>query len=224
MASSPPAEPEEVSRSFAAFLDWVLPIEGDALDAGTGRGRVAFVMAPRARRIVAVDRDGAAIQAAQEEAGRRGLRNVKFCVADAEQVRLVDLNDGTPYLLATAHLFLSLPLLSRLREALAPGGSIVARGFAADHWKEAGGSRFNLEEADVRQALSFQSFFVRRWENERQARNFASEADARTFLRDRSLLGRWEADGRWERWRQRSEGSRFSLTESFLTFWARGPG
>src|SRR5438105_1587806 len=60
--------PSGVSDRFWALLG-AEPLAGrDVLDVGTGAGRVALALAPYCRRVVGLDRDGAAL----EEARRRG--------------------------------------------------------------------------------------------------------------------------------------------------------
>lgn len=55
----------------------------DVLDIGTGNGRLAFDVAPHARRVVGVDPSEGGIRVARETAERRGLRNIEFRVGDA---------------------------------------------------------------------------------------------------------------------------------------------
>lgn len=55
----------------------------DVLDIGTGNGRLAFDVAPFARRVVGVDPSAEGIALARDIAERRGLRNVTVRVDDA---------------------------------------------------------------------------------------------------------------------------------------------
>ena len=57
------------------------------IDIGTGVGRLAFDVAPLARRVLGVDPHEEAIREARERARREGLTNVEFRVADARTLR-----------------------------------------------------------------------------------------------------------------------------------------
>jgi ubiquinone/menaquinone biosynthesis C-methylase UbiE len=60
----------------------------DVLDIGTGNGRLAFDVAPYARRVVGIDPGEQAIRDAREEAARRGLGNMEFVVGSAQKLAL----------------------------------------------------------------------------------------------------------------------------------------
>src|SRR5262245_41407039 len=55
------------------------------LDVGTGTGRLALHLAPRARRVLGIDIDAGALVEARRRARRAGYANVLFIVADAER-------------------------------------------------------------------------------------------------------------------------------------------
>lgn len=209
------------SPLFREHLDRLLPLVGDALDLGTGTGRVALHVAPRVRRAIGVDIDGGAIQAAQEAAGRQGIRNVKFYVADAETVGFKTFNDSEPYELITAHLFLSVALLRRAFDALAPGGRLLVSGLSSNHWKQAGGSRFNLDAETVRAEAEAAGFGIEYLGLEEAVEEFPSAEAAKAHLKERRLWVKWSEDGRWDQWKStfRREGRR--LTESRLLLQAR---
>lgn len=213
----------EWSPGFRRHLDEILPVAGDALDLGTGTGRVALHVAPRARRVVAVDIDGAAIQAAQEAAGRLGIRNIKFYAADAERVAFLDLNDGSPYELITAHLYFSLPLIDRAFHALQPGGHFLSYALSQRHWREAGGSRFNVDPPDVTQAFTRTGFDVKDLRLEEFVHVFDSTDEAKVHLKERRVWAQWSQDGRWDRWKSTFRSGSRRLTESRLLAWARKP-
>jgi ubiquinone/menaquinone biosynthesis C-methylase UbiE len=58
----------------------------DVLDIGTGTGRLAWLIAALARSVVGVDPDADAIREARREARSRGLRNVRFVAAGAQEL------------------------------------------------------------------------------------------------------------------------------------------
>ncbi len=55
----------------------------DVLDIGTGTGRLAFDVAPYARRVVGIDPSEGSVRVAREKAAERGLSNIEFAVGDA---------------------------------------------------------------------------------------------------------------------------------------------
>src|SRR5262245_17538268 len=73
-----------------AMLDDLLvrasPERGGLLDLATGPGRIALDLAPRFRRVVAVDLEPEMIAVAQRRAEGRGIRNVEWRVGRAEGV------------------------------------------------------------------------------------------------------------------------------------------
>lgn len=58
----------------------------DVLDIGTGNGRLTWLVATIARSVVALDPDTDAIAEARREARARGIRNVRFQVAPAQDL------------------------------------------------------------------------------------------------------------------------------------------
>lgn len=62
----------------------------DALDLGTGGGHVAFLLSPRARRVVAYDLSESMIATTMAEAARRGLGNIAGQRGPVEQLPFAD--------------------------------------------------------------------------------------------------------------------------------------
>jgi len=60
----------------------------DVLDIGTGNGRLVWLIAPTARSVVGIDPDADAIRDAKRELRVRGLRNIRFAVAPAQDLGL----------------------------------------------------------------------------------------------------------------------------------------
>lgn len=56
----------------------------EIVEIGCGDGRLTFQYAPRARRVVALDANGAEIERERAEAHRIGVRNVRFIARPAE--------------------------------------------------------------------------------------------------------------------------------------------
>ena len=104
----------------------LLPREGDALDLASGSGRHAIWLAEQGYRAMAVDRDGAALDALTQEALSRGL---------TIRTRIVDLEGGQSFLepdafdvIVVVH-YLHRPLFPALRRALKPGGVLIYETF-----------------------------------------------------------------------------------------------
>ncbi|HEX7126331.1 MAG TPA: methyltransferase domain-containing protein [Thermodesulfobacteriota bacterium] len=179
-----------------------IPLRGAlALDVGTGRGRLAFVLAARASRVVGADRDAAAVAAARAEAAARGLGHVTFVEADveAEATDYRALAGGAPDVVA-AHLCLSDAILAKAARALAPGGLVAVAGFHADQWRETGvRSRFAYDERGLEAALEAAGLEARFLGVERTVLDFGDDPMApRDYLAATGLAERFAASGRLE--------------------------
>jgi SAM-dependent methyltransferase len=218
-----PRPAADAEGRFWQLLDHSLPVAGDALDVGTGTGRVALRMAPRSRRVIGIDVDASALAAARWDAQRRGISNVAFVEADAESSDLTSFNQGRAYALGAARLFLSLALIERVGAALETGGRFVVEALEGRHWHEAGGSRFNLSAADVATALQQAGLRVLEGCIEHHVHEFSNVRDAEAHLKERRLWTKWRADGRWSRLRDRVQRGQRSLTEAHLVLVAQRP-
>jgi SAM-dependent methyltransferase len=206
-----------LSSTLLAWLDEE-PLQGRALlDVGTGSGRLALHLAPRARRVLGIDTDAGALVEAQRLARRAGLANVAFVVADAEQVDYRAL--GQPDLVVS-HLCMSDAIIARAGAGLPPGGVLAFAAFHIDQWREIGQvSRFAYDPERAHAVLGGAGFRLERLEVEREVARFSSGAEAMTAAA--GLRPRWEADGRWSVWeRFVAEGGR-TLTQSRLVVLAR---
>jgi SAM-dependent methyltransferase len=202
------------------LLSWLgeEPVQDRAvLDVGTGTGRLALHLAPRARRVLGIDTDAAALVEAQRLARRAGLANVAFVVADAEQADYRAL--GQPALVV-AHLCMSDAIVARAGAGLPRDGVLAFAAFHTDQWRETGHvSRFAYDPERARAVLGVAGFRVERLDVEREVDRFASGAEAMAAVSE--LRPRWEADGRWPAWeRFVAEGGR-SLTRSRVVVLAR---
>ncbi len=190
---------------------------GTVLDVGTGSGRLALALAPRARRVLGLDTDAGALVEARRRARRAGIGNVLFVVADAERVDYRTL--GRPDLVV-AHLCMSDAIVARAAEGLARGGVLAFAAFHVDQWRETGRvSRFAYDEGGARAVLQAAGFRVEGVEVETEVTTFASADEARRATA--RFRDKWEAGGRlagWERFLD--EGGR-TLTESRLVVRAR---
>lgn len=114
-----------------SVMDLLLPDEGRILDIGCGFGLFAayFGQTQPARRIVGVDPNDKRIVMAERVSASIGLRGNTFVAGDARDVSLEGGFSGA-YVLDVMHHIPEadqLPLLSRLRDLLAPRGVLVIK-------------------------------------------------------------------------------------------------
>jgi SAM-dependent methyltransferase len=205
-----------ISPAFLGLLE-VEPLAGlCALDVGTGRGRLALALASRCHRVVGLDVDAGAIDEARRQAGRLGLANVEFVVADAEAI------DYTPFApdIVVAHLCMSNAIAERAAGALGPGRAFAFVAFHADQWRETGRrSRFAYDESHIRALLGGLGFAVEHLEVEREVRTFGSVEQALAAVV--VVEDRWRQDGRWFGYLKYLEDGGRQLTRSHLLVKAR---
>ncbi len=206
------AEQDSLSPALLQWLAAEPLAAGTVLDVGTGGGRLALALAPRARRVLGLDVDAGALVEARRRARRAGVGNVLFVVADAEKADYRAL--GRPDCVV-AHLCMSDAIVARAAEGLSRGGVLAFAAFHVDQWRETGRiSRFAYDEERARAVLPAAGFRVERLEVERALTTFESEEAA---LRAAERFRRkWEADGRWAGWERFVVGGGRTLTESRL--------
>jgi len=213
-APSPASAPPGVSERFWALLG-AEPLAGhDALDVGTGGGRLALALAPACRRVVGIDLDAAALAEARRRAEAAGLTNVEFLERDAEadDWRLPGLER---LVLVVAHLCVSDRIIENAARALPRGGALALVAFHTDQWRETGRpSRFAYDEARLRERLAGAGLAVERLEVERDVQRFASVEEA--LAAAIGLEEKWRADGRWFRYIKFLEEGGRTLTRAHL--------
>jgi SAM-dependent methyltransferase len=213
-----------VERSLSAALQAWLDAESlqgrTVLDVGTGTGRLALHVAPRARRVVGIDTDAGALVEARRRAHRGGHANVVFVVADAEQA---DYRALGPPDVVVAHLCMSDAIVAKAGAALPRGGVLAFAAFHVDQWRETGRvSRFAYDPDRARAVLGANGFAVERLEVEQDVTRFASAAEAFQATGEHRL--RWETDGRWAAWERFVLDGGRALTQSRLVALARLDG
>src|SRR3990170_8496504 len=150
---------------------------GTILDVGTGSGRLALALAPRARRVLGLDVDAGALVEARRRARRAGVGNVLFVVADAEKVDYRPL--GRPDCVVS-HLCMSDAIVERAAAGLSRRGVLAFTAFHVDQWRETGRvSRFAYDEERARAVLAAAGFRVENLEPERKVATFESDDAAR---------------------------------------------
>lgn len=143
MPDHPSARPEEVfSRRAARYatskvhddkvtLSWLVDAAAPsadeiALDVGTGAGHTALALAPRVRAVEAVDLTEEMLEEARKLARKRGVRNVRFSIADAMSLPFEDRSFDIVTCRRAAHHFTDLErALVEMTRVLRLGGRLV---------------------------------------------------------------------------------------------------
>jgi SAM-dependent methyltransferase len=219
VAPTAPRKPPITGGISPAFLKLLAeePLAGrTVVDVGTGRGRLALVLAPRCGRIIGIDRDESALTVARQAAAAAGLRNVEFVAADAEAGEY----GGFAPNAVVAHLCMSTAIAERAGRALARGAPFVFVAFHADQWRETGRrSRFAWTEDEAARILEAAGFSIEHLSVEREVQEFSGVEQA--LAAAVGLEEKWRADGRWFRYIKFLEEGGRTLTRAHLHVKAR---
>ncbi|HEY7519539.1 MAG TPA: class I SAM-dependent methyltransferase [Methylomirabilota bacterium] len=211
-----------MSARYWALLEAERLGGAEALDVGTGAGRIALALAPRCRRVLGIDRDPAALAEARRRAGDAGLVNVEFADVDAEARG--DYVGLTPTwkrpTLVVAHLCMSEAIIAAAARTLAAGQALVFVALHVDQWRETGRrSRFAYDADEARRQLEAHGFAVEHLEVEQEVERFESVEQG--LAAAIALAEKWKSDGRWFRYIKFLEDGGRTLTRSQLLAKAR---
>jgi SAM-dependent methyltransferase len=211
----------DLSPRFWALLE-TAPLAGlDALDVGTGTGRLALALGARCRRVLGIDREAEALDEARRRAAAAGLTGVEFAAVDAEaRADYVDPIPGwgRPTLIV-AHLCMSEAIMAAAGRTLAPGEVLAFAALHVDQWRETGRrSRFAYDEDEARRQLERHGFAVEHLEVEQDVLTFDTVEQG--LAAAVGLAERWKSDGRWFHYIKFLEQGGRTLTRSHLI--ARG--
>jgi ArsR family transcriptional regulator len=108
---------------------------GDVLDAGSGDGAIAALLAPRSRRVTCLDISPKVLQACRKRL--QGLANVEFVLGDVHALRFADASFDQ-VLLLNLLTYASEPAraLAEAARVLRPGGDLVVTTLAAHEQRE----------------------------------------------------------------------------------------
>ena len=220
MERSPGSAPPGVSARFWALLQ--AKDLGEVLDVGTGTGRIALAVAPRARRVLGVDRDAVALAEARRQAADAGVANVEFAEIDAEA--RADFVDLTPTwkrpTLVIAHLCVSEAIIAAASRTLTPGQALALVALHVDQWRETGRrSRFAYDADTACEQLQRHGFTIEHLEVEEEVQRFESVEQG--LAAAVGLAEKWKSDGRWFRYIKFLEDGGRTLTRSQLMATAR---
>ncbi len=168
-----------------------------AIDVGTGSGRVVWVVAPRAHRVVGVDNDEKRLMEARAYAAVRGFNRVTFVLGDAEKEPW-SVFQSEPFDFVLAHLFMSEPVVYRASQHTREGGKIILCALHPDHWAETGReSRHSFREDEVADLLAENRFELEFLGVDRTVIECEDLVEAERALGP-PIVRRWVEDGRWE--------------------------
>ena len=216
-----------LTAAFRRFLPRAVQRGDTVADLGTGQGRAALAVAGLARRIVGIDRDAQALDAARAGAAAQKLKHVQFTLADLEQRGLLSrnlrqqLDCPTGFDSVLAHLCVSDRILKRAAALVRPGGRVLVTALHTDQWYEAGRtSRFAYDERGLLGALRAAGLRPIEVEIETTEMTFSSM----NLVKDLCLGGsrgkryaKWQRDGRWRSLQESFNKGRRTLTTSRIT-------
>jgi SAM-dependent methyltransferase len=222
MEPSPDSAPPGVSARYWALLQAERLGGAEALDVGTGSGRIALALAPRCRRVLGIDRDAGALAEARRLAAESGMANVEFADVDAEARD--DYLGLTPTwkrpTLVVAHLCMSEAIITAAARTLVPGQALAFVALHADQWRETGRrSRFAYDADEARRQLELHGFVVEHLEVEQEVQRFESVEQG--LAAAIGLAEKWKSDGRWFHYIKFLEDGGRTLTRSHLVAKAR---
>jgi len=184
------------------------------LDLGTGTGRLALYLAPRAGRVVGIDTDEGALAAARDRARTLRASNVTFVPADADTAnyRLIV---RSPLDFVVANHFMSEGAVRATSMALRTNGRFLFACHHRDQWNESGRvGRFSFGEDRMRELLEATTFAVEFLGIERR---IVTYEDLKELAAAHPELGaKFRADGRWAALVERFGGGPVQLTWSTL--------
>ena len=124
-------------RSLAEALLRLMPPMTIA-DLGAGEAAFALQLAPRAKKVIAVDSSAKMIDVGRELAARHGIKNVDFRLGDMEEIPIADAEVDLVFFSQSLHHALHPErALAEARRILAPGGRIVVLDLLKHRFEEA---------------------------------------------------------------------------------------
>jgi ubiquinone/menaquinone biosynthesis C-methylase UbiE len=135
------SKPHAKGRSLERLIELTSPKKDwHVLDVATGGGHVAYTFAPHVARVWATDITQEMLDQVKDEAGRRGLANVRTTYAKAEALPFEDASFDLVSCRIAPHHFDSIPaFLSEVHRVLKPGGifalvdNVVPAGSVGDY-------------------------------------------------------------------------------------------
>ncbi len=195
--------------------------DATVLDLGTGNGRLALHLAPRAGRVVGIDMDEDALAAARDRARALRLSNITFVPADANTANY-RLLVRSPLDYVVSNHFMSEGAVRAASVGLRSRGRFLFACHHRDQWMESGrAGRFSFGEDRMRELLSAAGLSLEFLGNERRIVGYANLDELATA--HEALEHKFRADGRWAALVDRFGGGPVQLTWSTLVGVAAKP-
>lgn len=190
------------------------------LDVVTGDGRVAFLLARWADRVIGIDADRSAVRRAQEYAAIKRITNVAFHTADPERTPYHALTPRPIDAVVTRHCASDV-VVRRAARVLDVGGTLVLCAHHMDHWRETGdGSPDAFSEVALIDLLTDAHLAIAFLGLARDVVLFEDLDDVARYLGDRRVAA-WTEDGRWEGLQESFRAGERHLTLAHLVAKAR---
>ncbi|MBI4415673.1 MAG: class I SAM-dependent methyltransferase [Euryarchaeota archaeon] len=188
--------------------------DATVLDLGTGEGRLALYLAPRATRVVGIDTDEVALDSARRLARERGLSNVNFFAANADEANY-RLLVRSPIDYVVASYFMSEEAIANAAKGVRSGGKFLFACHHPDNWIESGRvGRFSFGEGRMEVLLTANGFRVEFLGVDRLVvvyENLDALAAAHPALHEK-----FRGDGRWSVLSERDRDGPVDLTWATL--------
>jgi len=167
------------------------------VDVGTGTGRVVWVVAPRAHKVVGVDNDERRLREARAYAAIRGFNRVEFVLGDVETTPW-SVWHREPFDFVLSNLIMSEAIVFRAGKHLRPEGKFILCAHHTDHWRETGeGSHHAFSDEEVNDLLVANGFEVEFLGVDKTIVGCESLLEAERVLGP-TIVKKWVEDGRWE--------------------------
>ena len=195
--------------------------DATVLDLGTGEGRLALHLAPRAGRVVGIDADDDALAVARDQARAMSISNATFVPADADTANY-RLLVRSPIDFVVASFYMSEAAIRATAKALRPGGKFLFACHHPDNWRESGlVGRFAFSERRMKDLLAVNGFTVAFLGVDRTVVTYES---LRQLGEAHPHLGkRWMSRGRWGSFEAKVGSKPFTLTWATLVGAATHP-
>ncbi len=107
-------------------------------DLGAGEGFFSFLIAQRARKVIAVDSSARMIEVGREQAARHGVKNIEYRLGDMEEIPIADGEVEVVFFSQSLHHALHPErALAEAARILAPGGRVVVLDLVRHRFEEA---------------------------------------------------------------------------------------
>jgi SAM-dependent methyltransferase len=198
-----------VSDRYLELIQASIKPDFSILDLGTGGGRMAFLLAEGARRIVGADLSQALIDGAKDKVRAFDCGNLRFVHGDLEEGdaygRCIEENEGRPFDMAISNVLIRKdacrfdPVLENCRKAVRPGGLLILRIESSGDLPEIMTELPCYSRDEVRSFLERYGYRIELLEEERFSQRFSGPEVFRGFLDKTGLSNHLTSTDQMER-------------------------